>query len=189
MREYPKPQEIYRHFKGNCYQIITLARNSETKERMVVYQQLYEPYEVYVRPLEMFMSRVDTNKYPNEKQKYRFERISVKGDEAVAVSVPMQERKPQLQEPERVTYEVKEPEYEEDTSGLNPLLIAFLDADSYERKLEILSALHPVVTDEMIDTMAVSLDTEVKDGDIEQRYVEIRNCLITMERFECNRLR
>ena len=35
MREYPKPQEIYRHFKGNCYQIVTLARNSETKERMV----------------------------------------------------------------------------------------------------------------------------------------------------------
>ena len=41
----------------------------------------------------------------------------------------------------------------------------------------------------MIDTMAVSLDTEVKEGDIEARYAEIRNCLITMERFECNRLR
>ena len=67
--------------------------------------------------------------------------------------------------------------------------MAFLDADSYERKLEILSMLHPTITDEMIDTMAVSLDTEIKDGDIEQRYSDIKNCLITMERFECNRLR
>ena len=49
--------------------------------------------------------------------------------------------------------------------------------------------LHPTITDEMIDTMAVSLDTEIKDGDIEQRYSDIKNCLITMERFECNRLR
>ena len=76
-----------------------------------------------------------------------------------------------------------------ETGGLAPELLAFLDADSYERKLEILSMLHPRITDEMIDTMAVSLDTEVKDGDIEQRYNEIKNCLLTMERFECNRLR
>ena len=51
------------------------------------------------------------------------------------------------------------------------------------------SALHPRITDAMIDTMAVSLDTEVKEGDIETRYNEIKNCLLTMERFECNRLR
>ena len=65
----------------------------------------------------------------------------------------------------------------------------FLDADSYEKKLQILGALHSRITDDMIDTMAVSLDTEVKEGDIETRYIEIKNCLITMERFECNRLR
>lgn len=49
--------------------------------------------------------------------------------------------------------------------------------------------LHATITDSMIDTMAVSLDIEVKDGDIEQRYQEVLNCLLTMERFECNRLR
>ena len=62
-------------------------------------------------------------------------------------------------------------------------------ADSYEKKLEILNNLHATITDSMIDTMAVSLDIEVKDGDIEQRYQEVLNCLLTMERFECNRLR
>ena len=55
MREYPKPQEIYRHFKGNCYQVITLARNVEDGEKMIVYQQLYAPFEICVRPLERFM--------------------------------------------------------------------------------------------------------------------------------------
>ena len=68
-------------------------------------------------------------------------------------------------------------------------LLAFLEADSYEKKLEILNNLHAAITDSMIDTMAVSLDIEVKDGDIEQRYQEVLNCLLTMERFECNRLR
>ncbi|MCM1181838.1 MAG: DUF1653 domain-containing protein [Roseburia sp.] len=187
MRDYPRPQEIYRHFKGNCYQIITLARNSETNEKMVVYQQLYAPYEVYVRPLEMFMSRVDTRKYPNETQKYRFERLRIReaeelsGPEPAQTSVERREAKA-VSGPETV-------EPQEETSGLAPELMAFLDADSYERKLEILSMLHPRITDEMIDTMAVSLDTEVKEGDIEQRYNEIKNCLLTMERFECNRLR
>ncbi len=190
MRDYPKPQEIYRHFKGNCYQIITLARNSETSEKMVVYQQLYAPYEVYVRPLEMFMSRVDTRKYPNETQKYRFERLRIREPEEFREPErPMEERM------REASGAAKEPEVQMtaeaqgETGGLAPELLAFLDADSYERKLEILSMLHPRITDEMIDTMAVSLDTEVKDGDIEQRYNEIKNCLLTMERFECNRLR
>ena len=85
MRPNPRPQEIYRHFKGNIYQIITIARHSENGMKMVVYQQLYAPYEVYVRPLEMFMSRIDTRKYPNEKQKYRFEKLDINGEEQTEV--------------------------------------------------------------------------------------------------------
>ncbi|MCI9032766.1 MAG: DUF1653 domain-containing protein [Lachnospiraceae bacterium] len=178
MREYPKPQEIYRHFKGNCYQVITLARNVEDGEKMIVYQQLYAPFEICVRPLERFMRKIDVRKYPNETQVYRFERIDSRGEHT-------QEQKPEVQK----AVVTKEQEEAQPEPALAPGLMAFLDADSYERKLEILSMLHPTITDEMIDTMAVSLDTEIKDGDIEQRYSDIKNCLITMERFECNRLR
>lgn len=192
MRANPKPQEIYRHFKGNVYQIITIARHSETNIKMVVYQQLYAPYGVYVRPLDMFMSKIDTKKYPKEKQIYRFEKIDIRGEDTV--EQPAESSAETLnrllnrgKKENEITPDIQGGEAEEFT--LDPGLVEFLDADSYEKKLEILSALHNRITDDMIDTMAVSLDTEVKEGDIEERYAEIRNCLLTMERFECNRLR
>lgn len=204
MRQNPKPQEIYRHFKGNIYQIITIARHSETGIKMVVYQQLYAPYEVYVRPLEMFMSKIDSRKYPNEKQTFRFERLDIRGEEKAAVTkessaetlnrvlsrgnneTTPKTAKDDMKQPEAAMAEgvEKEPDFE-----LDPGIAEFLDADSYEKKLQILSALHPRITDAMIDIIAVSLDTEVKEGDIERRYSELKNCLLTMERFECNRLR
>lgn len=227
MRPNPRPQEIYRHFKGNIYQIITLARHSENGMKMVVYQQLYAPYEVYVRPLEMFMSKIDARKYPNETQIYRFEKIDIRGEENAGTqketssetltrvlnrgktqsALASEEQKTTLAEVKNVNRnvqlwttlaEVKNAEVENVNGNVQPSeeeftldqgLVEFLDADTYEKKLQILSTLHPRITDAMIDTMAVSLDTEVKEGDIETRYNEIKNCLMTMERFECNRLR
>jgi hypothetical protein len=189
MRENPKPQEIYRHFKGKIYQIITLAHDSETLADMVVYQQLYAPYEAYVRPLDMFMSEVDHAKYPEVKQLYRFEKITPVID---GENVKPKEKMAEIAMAEIATTENIKPKEiltESIEYTLDPALIEFLDAKSYEAKLEILSRLHPRITDDMINTMAVSLDTEVKEGDIETRYNEIKSCLLTMERFECNRLR
>ena len=68
-----KINAIYKHFKGDYYLVQDIANDSETKEKMVVYRRLYGDGSLWVRPLDMFLSEVDHNKYPNVEQKYRFE--------------------------------------------------------------------------------------------------------------------
>lgn len=86
IRPEPSNGEIFKHFKDNYYHIICVGHHSETEERMVVYERISKDdylrdrsikpvMEPCIRPLEMFMSEVDHKKYPDVKQKYRFERI------------------------------------------------------------------------------------------------------------------
>ncbi len=180
MRHNPRPQEMYRHFKGKQYQIRCLAKHSETGELMVVYQAMYEPFETYVRPLSMFMEEVDRVKYPEAGQKYRFVLI---GDE--------EEESPETvtQQPAAENFETVANQPAGEQLNIDPLVLEFLDAGSYEERLTILDALHSRITDSMINTMAVSVDLEIKEGEIEDRYAELRNCLLTFEKYECNRLR
>ena len=79
---------VYRHFKGFTAKIITIATHTETGESLVVYEcngkAVNSNHEdgIYARPLEMFLSEVDHTKYPDVKQKYRFELIEEREDNA-----------------------------------------------------------------------------------------------------------
>lgn len=72
MREL-KINGIYRHFKGDYYIVLDIANCSETKNKYVVYRQLYGEGTLWIRPVDMFLSEVDYKKYPDVEQKYRFE--------------------------------------------------------------------------------------------------------------------
>lgn len=67
-----EPGQVYKHFKGTIHKVVGIAKHSETKETLVIYTH-EEHNELWARPLDMFLSEVDHEKYPNVKQKYRFE--------------------------------------------------------------------------------------------------------------------
>ena len=75
MREL-KLNHIYRHFKGGLYLTIDVAKHSETKEDMVIYRNLHD-MSLWVRPLDMFLSEVDKEKYPDAIQENRFEEAAL----------------------------------------------------------------------------------------------------------------
>lgn len=205
----PKPQEIYKHFKGNLYQITAVAEHTETGEKLVVYQALYGDFKTYARPLAMFTDRVDREKYPDVEQEFRFE---LQGPEArrqreeteAPPEAPFQEA-PVREAPfqEKPVQENAAPKAEDRTasasgaedaagageSGLDPLVLEFLDAEDHAERLNILAGLHHRITDDMITTMAIACDVAIEEGDLEKRYQALRTCLVTRERYECNRLR
>lgn len=193
----PKPHEIYKHFKGNLYQIVTIAEHSETGEQLVIYQAMYGDFKTYARPLAMFTGEVDRAKYPEVKQRFRFELQGADADRQLRETDHAEQVVPMTETAEMTEAPVTEPAEQsytapvdaEDEPALDPMVLEFLDADSYEQRLNILAGLHHRITNDMITTMAISCDIEVNDGDPEERYEELKNCLLTMEKFECNRLR
>ena len=214
MSNLPRVSDIYRHFKGNLYQIVAIAEHTETGEQMVVYQALYGDFRIYTRPLNMFMEPVDTVKYPNVSQKMRFELVDRKSlphtapGSAAAISQPEKGtgvvealKKAETSKVAETPRAAEFPEADkENATGVianysdevleqvAPGVLQFLDADTHEQRLEILVSLVHEIDDHMLNTMAVAMDVELSSESLEDRYEELKNCLITMEKYERNRL-
>ena len=186
MERIPRPGEFYRHFKDKLYQVIAIAQHTETGEQMVVYQALYGNYGIYVRPLSMFISQVDHEKYPDVKQKYRFERVDVQseGNGSLRPEPPEENGSPWPEHPEERGCVGNGKEKE-----LSPLILPFIESDSYEQKLEILAAMRGKVGQEEIDSLYVALDLPQRTGDIEGQLNSIEKYLLMQQKFDGNRLR
>lgn len=80
MKQHEIQPGIYKHFKGNLYEVLGTVCHSETEEVFVLYRALYGDYGLWVRPFEMFCGKVDKVAYPQAEQEYRFEKVR-KGEE------------------------------------------------------------------------------------------------------------
>ena len=191
----PQANQIYKHFKGNLYKIVTVATHTETEEELVIYQALYGDFKIYARPLSMFMEEVDRVKYPNVTQKMRFELVEqmVAAPIAAPVGADVAEEKvvaPDTSVEEAAIENVKviENTETEEEITLDPLLEAYLDTDSYRERINILHGLQHRMTEHMLNTMAIVIDFELPEGDIQTKYNALNDCLLTKEKYECNRM-
>ena len=186
--------EIYRHFKGNLYKVICIARDSETLEDMVVYQALYGNYDIYVRPLDNFESKVDINKYPEVSQSNRFELVSPVANLSPQFSAP--EITP-IQAPAKVPEEERTSYPKEDDvrpsesmTLLKPGVEEFLDADNVIDKVNILENIKNCIDQDDVTIMASVMDIEIDESlPLGERIRQLMHCLDTRGRFETNRLR
>ena len=195
MERIPQPNEIYQHFKGNLYRVVTLAKHADTGERMVIYQALYGDFEIWARPLREFTGRVDERKHPEAAGRQRFTLLpQIMGQDGLnppaASDLPEDAAGRALSAAgaEEASGPAAPPSGEEEPA-LDPMLMAFLDADSYEEKLAIFTDMRGRITDDMLTTMAVALDIDLKEGELMERYEELKNCIVMLEKYECNRLR
>lgn len=212
----PRPGEFYRHFKNKLYQIIGIATHSETGEAMVVYQALYGDFGLYVRPLTMFASEVDREKYPEAAQKYRFERV-VPGAEGGFAGAETTSSAPQTVDADLT---VTAQSANTDSSGSptrgpvtaqpaaatrgpapgqvsaqlsdptpNPYLMAFLEAENADGQLAALLAMDGHVGQEEVDCLRVVLEMGPGGGSISKQLTDIRKYLEMQRRYDGSRLR
>lgn len=205
----PRAQEIYRDFKGGLYQVLTVAEHTETGEQLVIYQAMYGEFKIYARPLEMFAGPVDRARYPEAEQEFRFQLQSPEGArrqsgghrDGQLQEVLSQEpgngggyisntahREDEAGKDQAAEPKLQAAESRQEEPGLDPMVLEFLDARTYEQRLNVLAALHHRITNEMITTMSLCCDIEVEGDDVEQRYEELKQCLMMKERFEIKRL-
>ena len=151
-----------------------------------MYQALYGDYRTFIRPLDMFLSEVDHIKYPQVKQKYRFE-----------VYIPTDSKKTS----DTIEKQLPDKSYEEihDTNPVKKsdkvvktkqqILLDILDADNYKEKLEMLNENKSELDFQMISNIAVSMDFVLSSESLDDQIEEICHCMQTHVRFEDSRLR
>lgn len=167
MIQIPRPGERYRHFKNKLYQILAIATHSETGEPMVVYQALYGDYGIWVRPLELFLEKVDKARYPDVQQEYRFEKVSDGfGDQTCCVSSEGVAEEP-----------------------MHPLLSEFLDTESTAERLDLLQKMKGKVGQRELDSLCFCLDLKPMEGELDLQIDSLKQYIRMQQRYDAPRMR
>lgn len=169
-KQQPVPGEFYRRDPDKLYQIITVAQDVDDGKCKIVYQTLSGEFPVYVEPLERFLR--ETNRVRPRKCRDVASRM-----EAI--------------ENLNIHDEGEQPiENDPDGSGegtVNPRLLEFLDASTNQEKLDILQKIRREIDDKLMDDLAMSLDLTLSGKDVQQKYKELQNCLLTYIKYESAR--
>lgn len=195
----PLPGEKYLHFKNKLYQVIAVAKHSETMEPYVVYQALHGDFGVYIRPYDMFVSEVDHEKYPEVTQKYRFAYVdhtkneTLRTERAEHKKMPVNQNVEQQENVPDVTAAVSTAELQEQNmvqresdveEQIDPWLLRFLDTDTMEEKYQIVCDIKNDITDRLIDDLAVAVDVVIPEGKLSDRYEQLKYCIRTRQKYE-----
>ena len=249
MDRIPRPGEFYRHFKDKLYRVVAIAEHSETGEMLVIYQALYGDFRTYARPLSMFNSEVDRQKYPDVTQKYRFEQVEfVRGGNTFAAQPPVtgipaavaascvteipvagsgapgigaQAAQPPISEipvitppaaqtPDEddadddfqsvslrddmikvvdTTQSVDIREDEEASAPLNPALLSFIEAETYEGRLEALHNMRGRVSQDDLGIIYVALDMKKVEGSVDAQLDAVEQILSMQRHYDGGHLR
>lgn len=171
----PKKGEIYRHFKGNLYEIVLIARDSETLEEKVVYKEV-DGESAYVRSLPMFVSLVDKEKYPNVTQEFRFEIVQ---DAEVSQNASREASDAFVNADTKSEEKISE----------HDMIMEYLEQETVSEKIDYLIRAKDRITDTFVSVVAQSLDFAENEGELLDRYDAILRFLRTVARYESGRLR
>ena len=209
-RRKPMPGECYRHFKNKLYQVIAVAEHTETGEELVVYQALYGSFRVFARPLAMFLSPVDREKYPDADQEYRFELVDretlEREDSGWAGEKSQREAEESLwageksqREAEESLWAGEEPRRAEDDWSRGEdgrrddgesFILRFFDEETYEGKWRLLEREGGRLSQKTLEIICGGM--EIPDGreeSAEELLYDLKRYLETQMKFEGNRFR
>lgn len=189
MERTPEPGKIFYLSEDKPYQIITMGIHKETGESMVIYQALFGEFKTFVLPLSRFKNEVQKDIIRIQNTNNELHSPELHGNKSdkeqkTGYINDKQDKVKQDNEINDVGIQDKEPQEE-----VNAILLDFLDAQTYGKKLEVISANINEIDDRLINNMAVSVDCTVEDGPIDERIRELICCLNQKSRFEDKRLR
>lgn len=184
-RRKPMPGECYRHFKNKLYQIVAVAEHTETGEELVIYQALYGDFRIFARPLSMFLSPVDREKYPDAGQEYRFQQV----DKASLCGDAQGSRAAERRESDFGTCPEEERSAPSRAAEGENFILRFFDEESLEGKWKLLDREGDLLEAKTLEIICGGMEIPWGGGSREELLYSLKRWLETQMKYDGKRLR